>query len=409
MPAKILVVDDEPDLEILIKEKFRKKIKANELEFYFGRNGIEALARLKENPDISIVLTDLNMPQMDGLTLMSEMSKLNRVFKTIVISAYGDMSNIRSAMNRGASDFITKPIDFTDLEVTIDKAIQEHNVLKAGLGAQTRLLDIDKELDIAKTIQEAMLPNNASTLPSADHFQLLGKMIPAKQVGGDFYDYFPIKDNKIGLLIADVSGKSISASLFMAISRTMLRSVARQGLSAKEVINTANNLLCYDNESSMFVTVFYAILDPTSGQLTYCNAGHHPPYIITGEGHISQIGTTPGIVLGAFENNNLYEEKSVTLKKDDCLFLYTDGLTEAMNSQGALFGNQRLEASLKSAYNLPLEAMLNKVLSDIKAFTGEAHQSDDITMLCTRYTYATKQSFQIPVTAKPVPVAAPTG
>ena len=133
--AKILVVDDEADLEVLIKQKFRQKIRQNEYEFLFALNGREALEKLETNPDVDLVLSDINMPEMDGLTLLSKISEKNSLLKSVIVSAYGDMENIRIAMNRGAFDFITKPVDFKDLEITIDKTVKHVNQLKDTLKA----------------------------------------------------------------------------------------------------------------------------------------------------------------------------------------------------------------------------------------------------------------------------------
>src|SRR4028119_777985 len=138
MPAKILVVDDEPDLEPLIRQKFRKRIRQNELLFIFARNGAEALEKLQAEPDIDMVLTDLNMPGLDGLTLLTRLNELHPIIKTVIISAYGDMENIRAAMNRGAFDFLTKPLDFQDLEITINKTLQHVQHMK-GVLEQERL------------------------------------------------------------------------------------------------------------------------------------------------------------------------------------------------------------------------------------------------------------------------------
>lgn len=133
--AKILVVDDEPDLEVLIRQKFRKKIRANEYEFIFAHNGVHALEQLQLHKDVDIVLSDINMPEMDGLTLLSKLNEKHKLLKSVIVSAYGDMENIRTAMNRGAFDFITKPVDFTDLEMTIEKTLKHVNYIKKTLQA----------------------------------------------------------------------------------------------------------------------------------------------------------------------------------------------------------------------------------------------------------------------------------
>jgi sigma-B regulation protein RsbU (phosphoserine phosphatase) len=392
MPVKILVVDDEPDLELLITQKFRKKIAAGLYEFSFTRTGIEALEKLIAEPDIGIILTDINMPDMDGLTLLGKLQNLDRPYKAIIISAYGDMSNIRTAMNKGAADFVTKPIDFKDLEMTIDKTIIQFTHLKEGLFAKDRLLDIEKELDIAKRIQQAMLPKTFEIYRNfGQRFDILGTVLPAKTIGGDFFDFFALDDKNLGIIIADVSGKSISASLFMAITKTLFRSVAKNCLNCKEALENVNNLLSLDNPTCMFVTAFYAILNVETGVLSYANAGHTHPYLISKDStYVEMCENNNSIPLGLDDElisspELNFIQHTVQLKDQDCLFLYTDGVTEAMNQSKEMYTRQRLEEILSQHGSEPLESLIDEVIKDIKIFSQGMEQSDDITMFCLRY------------------------
>jgi len=191
--AKILVVDDEPDLEALIVQKFRGKIKAKEYEFLFARDGSEALTVINNNDSINLVLTDINMPVMDGLTLLSKINELNnKLLRSVIVSAYGDMENIRTAMNRGAYDFITKPINLNDLEITIEKSLKEIEHYKQALISRDKLIALQQELDIATVIQTSILPKTFPAFPDRKEFDIYAKMIPAKEVGGDLYDFFLI-------------------------------------------------------------------------------------------------------------------------------------------------------------------------------------------------------------------------
>lgn len=158
MPDCILVVDDEPDLELLVAHKFRKRIGQGEFSFRFAHNGEEALRILEQEPSIELIVTDINMPVMDGLTLLCHVSRLPRLTKTVIVSAYDDLENIRIAMNRGAYDFLTKPIDFADLETTIDKTLRELNELRQGLVARAQLANLEYELQLATKIQRSILP-----------------------------------------------------------------------------------------------------------------------------------------------------------------------------------------------------------------------------------------------------------
>lgn len=382
---KILVVDDEPDLQTLIEARFRKAIKNNEFEFIFAANGVEALQALEKDPDLNIILTDINMPVMDGLTLLANIPKLNRQYKAIVVSAYGDMSNIRSAMNKGASDFVIKPIDFNDFEATLRKMIDEYSKMKEAARAQALLQDLQKELDIARVIQEAMLPN--STAPFTEKgIEIAGKMLPAKEIGGDFYDYFALDHENLALFIADVSGKSISACLYMVVTKSILRALSRRKLTPIEVITQMNELLSTDNLSNMFVTGFYAVLNVRTGELAYCNAGHNPPYIISANGTTTPLNSTRSIALGVEDPPAIaYVVKNHTLSEGDSLFLYTDGITEAMNPQGDLFGESRLENILIKSGNTSCSGRVEEVIAGVKNFADGAAQSDDLTLLTVRY------------------------
>lgn len=379
--TKILVVDDEPDIELLIKQKFAKYLKSKELEFIFATNGFEALKTLHQDQDINIILTDINMPEMDGLSLLSHLPELRRVFKAVIISAYGDMTNIRKAMNRGACDFITKPIDFKDLEITIFNAIEQYLTLKRAMEAQSLLSDLEKELTIARGIQQSTIPHNFKPFPDINTFEILGTTIPARQVGGDFFDFFPLDNERLGFVIADVSGKGIPAALFMAMSRSIIRAVAQRTLRTDECLKECNRILCIDNDSCMFVTTFYGIFNIQTGLIEGCNAGHPPPYILKSDGSITQIARNEGTPLGV-ATDSTYTQHTFTLQKGDSLILYTDGITEALNIKYELYKEERFEKNLKQWNTGDLSSLFKNILSDIHLFTtGSVASADDITLL----------------------------
>lgn len=225
MAIKILSVDDELDLEVLLTQYFRRKIRKGEYEFSFAHNGLEALQLVLEKKDFDIILSDINMPEMDGLTLLTKINEMrNPALKCIMVSAYGDMDNIRSAMNNGAFDFATKPIDLDDLSLTIEKAIEQINFVKASQQEHNQLESIQNDLQVAGEIQHAILPRIFPPFPDIEqNVDIFASMHPAKDVGGDFYDFFRIDDDRLGFVIADVSGKGVPAALFMAVSRTLIR------------------------------------------------------------------------------------------------------------------------------------------------------------------------------------------
>ena len=382
MAIKILSVDDEQDLEILLAQFFRRKIRSGEYEFTFAHNGLEALQLVLEKKDFDIILSDINMPEMDGLTLLTRINEMrNPGLKCIIVSAYGDMANIRTAMNNGAFDFATKPIDLNDLSVTIEKAIEQINFIKASKKEHSQLESLRGDLAVAGEIQQAILPRIFPPFPEfEDQLDIFASMTPAKEVGGDFYDFFKIDEDRIGFVIADVSGKGVPAALFMAVSRTLLRSTGIRGVSSSECIDYTNQLLCGESLDSMFVTVFYGIYNLKTGEIDYTNAGHNPPYILHHDNTITMLPMTKNFVVGGLEDYK-YKSSSLTLEPGDSLVMFTDGVTEAFNEQGEMFGESGLEKTLLSVPGAGSKEISDAILEDIKDFVGNEPQSDDITTL----------------------------
>ncbi len=385
---KILSVDDEAPLELLMRQYFRRKIRSGEYEFFFAHNGLEALAILYNNPDIEIILSDINMPEMDGLTLLAKINEMrNPALRVIMVSAYGDMKNIRQAMNNGAFDFATKPIDMEDLTLTIEKAIEQINFVHETQKEHNQLESLKNELNTAREIQQYILPRIFPPFPEdADRVDIAASMEAAKDIGGDFYDFFRLDEDRIALVVADVCGKGIPAALFMAVSRTMIRAKGMQGTGAAECLRESNRLLATYSVDSMFVTVFYAIYNMKTGEVTYCNAGHNAPYIVKGqrskvEGErVQKVVSEVNTVVGAFENID-YKEFKTQLEPGDTLMIYTDGVNEAVNEKGEEYGYERLENVLSTLQDKSCQEVIDTLKESLAEFTGEAEQSDDITML----------------------------
>ena len=275
-PAKILVVDDEPDLEPLMLQRMRRHIRKGTYEFTFARNGADALRMLSEDPGIDIVLSDINMPEMDGLAMLEQIPQINPDIRAVVVSAYGDMKNIRTAMNRGAFDFVTKPVDFKDLQITIARTLVHTRQWKEALSYRDKLVSLQNELQVASDIQNSILP---STFPETPQLEVFGSMVAAQDVGGDFFDVIALDRGRIGLVMADVSGKGVPAAMFMMTCRTLVKGVAIGLLNPGEVLGEVNNLLCEENETTQFVTVLYAVYDPETGSFTFASGGHDAPLV----------------------------------------------------------------------------------------------------------------------------------
>ncbi len=238
---------------------------------------------------------------------------------------------------------------------------------------------ISTELNVATEIQADMLPTEYPAFPDRTDFDLFASMEPAKEVGGDLYDYFMIDDNHLLLSVGDVSGKGVPAALFMVITKTLLTSHGIQQLSPAEILQTTNNQLCENNTSSMFVTCWLGILTLSTGELTFVNSAH-PHAIIYTEGTFKYLETEPNLMLGAMEDT-VYDEHTITLKHGDRLLIYTDGVTEATNTENELFAEERLLKSVKKTLALNAKDTVKSIRADINTFIGNADQFDDITML----------------------------
>ncbi|WP_242385416.1 PP2C family protein-serine/threonine phosphatase [Phocaeicola sartorii] len=382
MAVKILSVDDELDLEVLLTQYFRKKIRKGEYEFSFAHNGLEALQMLLEKKDFDIILSDINMPEMDGLTLLTRVNEMrNPTLKCIMVSAYGDMDNIRSAMNNGAFDFATKPIDLDDLSKTIEKAIEQIEFIKLSQHEHSQLESIKNDLQIAGEIQQAILPRMFPPFSDLkEQVDIFASMTPAKDVGGDFYDFFRIDKDRLGFVIADVSGKGVPASLFMAVSRTLIRATGLRGDLSSECLTYVNKLLCNESLDSMFVTVFYGIYDCSTGEIDYTNAGHNPPYVLRRNNAVEVLPLSTNFIMGVFDDF-VYTNTQFKLEPGDALVMYTDGVTEAFNENKEQFSEARLEKSLLTVPGADSQEIIEAVIEDVKDFAGNEEQSDDITML----------------------------
>ncbi len=253
--------------------------------------------------------------------------------------------------------------------------------LKETTAAKER---IESELKIAHSIQMNFLPKKFPPFPEHKEFEIFADLQPAREVGGDLYDFFLIDDSHLFFTIGDVSGKGVPAALFMAVTITLMKGISKQKIDPAEILNLVNRELCRENEAMMFVTLFCGILDIHTGEVVYSNAGHNPPLICHAGALPEFLHLPSGLVLGAMDDS-VYEKKSVFLKPGDMLVLYTDGVIEAMNPEQVPYSENRLIGGLTEAGALSADKVAVKIIDSVKQFTGTAPQSDDITMLILRY------------------------
>lgn len=242
---------------------------------------------------------------------------------------------------------------------------------------------IDEELEFARQIQLSALPNVFPPYPNRTDFSLFACMHPAKEVGGDFYDFYMLGDDKLAFIVADVSGKGIPASLFMMKAKTQLKSLAENGLSLDQVFTQANAKLCDGNKVKMFLTTWMGVLDISTGALTYASAGHNPPLLRRAGGEFEYLRGQNDLVLAGL-NGIKYRQHQISIMPGDAIFLYTDGVTEASDPDEALFGEQRLLDAINAAKAFEPEAMCTHIKAELDLYARGAPQYDDITMLCVK-------------------------
>ena len=298
-----------------------------------------------------------------------------------------------------------------DLNVTVDvRSNKEFSSLSDDINSTVTTLKryiaeaaarIDKELEYAKQIQLSALPTN---FPENENYEIYAQMIAAKEVGGDFYDFYKLNDTTVAFLAADVSGKGIPAAMFMMTAKTIIKDLAESGMPVNEIFTRANEKLCENNESGMFVTAWMGILDLTTGRLQFANAGHNPPVLKRANGEFEYLRTRAGFVLAGMEGVS-YRIGELTLSPADRLFLYTDGVPEATNTENKLYGEDRLLSFMNQNATTEAVNLLPALKANIDEFVGEAPQFDDITMLMFDYkpkeggAYMTKQTFPAKIEA----------
>ena len=278
-----------------------------------------------------------------------------------------------------------------DLNVTVDvRSSHEFSSLSDDINSTVATLKryiaeaaarIDKELEYAKQIQLSALPTN---FPDGEDYKIYAQMIAAKEVGGDFYDFYKLDDTTVAFLVADVSGKGIPAAMFMMTAKTIIKDLAESGMAVNDIFTKANEKLCENNESGMFVTAWMGILDLTTGSIQFANAGHNPPLLKRADGSFEYLKTRAGFVLAGMEGVR-YRAGELTLSHGDRLFLYTDGVPEATNAENKLYGEDRLLSFINQNSTVDAMALLPLLKANIDEFVGEAPQFDDITMLMFDY------------------------
>lgn len=315
------------------------------------------------------------------MLLFFVVSGLSLFFSRVITSPVMELKKGSEALGKGDLDYhveVKTGDEFEELAESFNKMavdLKDHiDELRRTTAEKERM---HKELEIARGIQQSFLPEAS---PQVDGMDLAAFNLPALEIGGDFYDFIPLSKDRWGLVIADVSGKGVPAALFMALSRTLIRASTAINPTALEAIKQANRLICEDSKTAMFVTLFYAILDAKKRMLTYVNAGHNPPILLSGGSSQIILLKARGIALGVVDDADL-ESAEIGLKSGDILVLYTDGVTEAINERVEEFGLERMESLIRENRMLSAEEIIKRIKDEVTAFSGTQPQYDDITLM----------------------------
>ena len=382
--ARILVVDDIEDNRDLLVRRLRRE---GYHDTAVAADGEQAL-RLIETHQFDLVLLDIMMPVCNGYEVLERLRAANRLHElpVIVISAHTELDSAVRCIELGAVDYLPKPFNPTLLRARVNATIEQKRLRDA---VRAHLARIEAELETARKLQAGMVPTHFPAPTAARPVEIHATMHPARQVGGDLYDFFFAPDDRLVFFIGDVSGKGVPAAMFMAQAKHLLRLITAfllQGDAAAAtpaaILRRVNQELCDGNGSMMFVTLFFGMLDARTGELQFSCAGHEAPYLINADG-VTPVTGAQGLVLGLSADWD-YETATIRLAPGETLYLYTDGITEAFNPHNEAFARLRLETALQQAATQTLDLLVEATVTAVREFAGDAAQSDDIACLAIR-------------------------
>lgn len=377
----VLAVDDTPqNLDVV------KGILTPEYRIKIATNGPAAL-RIVEKQLPDIILLDIMMPGMSGLEVCQQLKANPHTagVPVIFLTAKDQTEDETEGFGLGAADYILKPVNPPILQARV----KTHLALKQSMDALQRTsaelarakARMELELTVGRDIQKSMLP---TVTPDRKEVTLCASMEAAREVGGDFYDYYMLSENELCFCVADVSGKGVPAALFMAMSKILIKSRAKDDRDPAKVIARVNNELGEDNPECMFVTVFFGVLNLCTGELEYTNAGHNPPLIRKASGEVEVVDDLHGPVAGVMPGED-YGQSTLQMEPGDVLLVFTDGVTEAMDVDRNLYGDDRLFDVMKAVPDNSAQAVVNCVKESVDAFAVGTEQADDITMIALQY------------------------
>lgn len=389
--SALLIVDDNEDNRYTLLRRLKREGYTN---LTTANDGKEAL-KLLNSRVFDLMLLDIMMPELNGYEVLEQLkaSPALRDLPVIMISALDDMDSVIRCIELGAEDYLAKPFNATLLRARAGACLEKKRLRDEVRATLQRL---EQELNTARELQLAMLPTVFPEWSQARPVQICASMQPAREVGGDLYDFFYAADNRLCFLVGDVSGKGAAAAMFMARTRSLVRMAVTlwqrtggEAVTPAEITEVVNRELCQDNRDRMFVTLFIGFLDTTTGALDYVNAGHPAPYVLR-SGDIVRIESKPDAPLGVRASAK-YQNRNVSVAPGESVFVCTDGVSEAMNANDEHYTMERLDSNLRSLLMAAPSALVRAVKKHVDDFCATAPQADDVTMLALRWKPGTSE------------------
>ena len=381
----LLVVDDNEDNRYTLTRRLTREGYTN---LTIATNGREALGLLQSKP-FDLILLDIMMPEVNGYEVLEHMKADPglREIPVIMISALSEMDSVVRCIELGAEDYLPKPFNPTLLRARVGASLEKKRLRDEVRASLARL---EQEMGAARKLQLGMLPRSFPACTPEQPVDVCAFIEPAREVGGDLYDFFYAASQLFCFLIGDVSDKGASAAMFMARTRSLVRMAAAlwsknsdEKMTPGNVCEAVNRELCQNNEDRMFVTLFLGLLDTRTGTMAYTNAGHPPPLLLRA-GTVKRVEANPDMPLGV-RSKTAYRTRALTLQPENALFIVTDGVIETANSEGGFYTLERLSDDLQAIANAPAAELVATITDKVHAFAGAAPKADDITILALRW------------------------
>lgn len=381
----LLIVDDNEDNRYTLTRRLQREGYTNLTAAVDGQRALELLGTRA----FDLILLDVMMPGLNGYEVLERLRADSRLrhIPVIMISALDEIDSVIRCIELGAEDYLAKPFNPTLLRARVGASLEKKRLRDDIVACLERIED---ELRSARDVQLDMVPTDFPVPSAEGPVEIFATLEPARQIGGDLYDFFWGEDGRLYFVIADVSDKGAPAALFMARTKTMIRLVATLSrgqaglpLEPDRIISKVNEELCLDNRQGMFVTVFFGILDPETAMVSFCNAGHNPPFVMGAANGVTALDGPRSKPLG-IRPTFIYETGTHKLDPGDCIFLFTDGITEAMDVAGEWFSEERLQETLRSLAGEPASAIVRGVIAKVREFAAAAPQADDIAAMAIR-------------------------